>query len=93
LGHNLPKVFLVHNDLNLHEGVLTERQMSRKALQDGEVSRYELKDGRPSPVLDPVKPIIDRWLAEDQDRPPKQALLTNYAYDEGCDVIVRDWRS
>jgi hypothetical protein len=41
------------------------RQTIRKALQDGDVPRYQLKGSRPSPVLDPVRLVIDRWLDED----------------------------
>jgi transposase len=73
------------------------RQTIRKALQDGEVPRYQAKDARKSPVLDPVKPIIDRWLDEDQDRPPKQRhtakriherLTTEYGF-QGAESTVR----
>jgi transposase len=73
------------------------RQTIRKALQDGEVPRYQLKGARPRPVLDPVKPIIDQWLEEDQDKPPKQRhtakriherLTTEYGFS-GAESTVR----
>jgi len=73
------------------------RQTIRKALEDGTVPRYTLKQSRPCPVLDPVKPIIDQWLAEDQHRPPKQRhtakriyerLTTEYGF-QGAESTVR----
>jgi transposase len=73
------------------------RETIRKALEGGEVPRYELQEPHPSPVLDPVKPVIDRWLAEDQDRPVKQRhtakriyerLTTEYAFT-GAESTVR----
>jgi len=73
------------------------RQTIRKALEDGFEPHYRLKKPRPSPVLDPVKPIIDRWLAEDQERPPKQRhtarriyerLTTEYGF-QGAESTVR----
>lgn len=73
------------------------RETIRKALEGGEVPRYELQEPRPSPVLDPVKPVIDQWLIEDQDRPVKQRhtakricerLKTEYAFT-GAESTVR----
>lgn len=73
------------------------RETIRKALEGGEVPRYALREPRPSPVLDPVKPIIEQWLAEDQDRPAKQRhtakriherLTTEYAFT-GAESTVR----
>ena len=73
------------------------RETIRKALEGGEVPHYELQEPRPSPVLDPVKPVIDQWLAEDQDRPVKQRhtakriyerLTTEYAFT-GAESTVR----
>ncbi len=57
------------------------RETIRKALKDGEVPKYTLQEPRPSPVLDPVKPIIDRWLAEDRNRPPKQRHTAKRIYE------------
>src|SRR5205823_9339240 len=34
--------------------------------------RYRLTEPRPKPVLGPVLPILERWLAEDAQQPPKQ---------------------
>jgi transposase len=73
------------------------RQTIRKALQDGEVPHYQLKHARSSPVLGPVKPIIDQWLEEDQTRPRKQRhtakriferLTTEYGF-QGAESTVR----
>jgi transposase len=75
------------------------RQTIRKALQDGEVPRYQLKGSRPSPVLGPVRPIIDRWLEEDQGQPRKQRhtakriyerLTNEYGFD-GAESTVRHY--
>jgi transposase len=77
------------------------RKTIRKALEGGEVPQYDLQSVRPSPVLDPVKPIIDQWLVEDQDRPPKQRhtarriyerLTTEYGF-VGAESTVRSYVS
>jgi transposase len=74
------------------------RQTIRKALEDGSVPQYTQKRSRRSPVLDPVKPIIDRWLAEDKDRPRKQRhtakriyerLTTEYGFTGGESTVRR----
>ena len=57
------------------------RETIRKALEDGAVPEYQLKQSRPSPVLDPVKPIIDRWLLEDEQRPRKQRHTARRIYE------------
>jgi transposase len=57
------------------------RNTIRKALEDGDVPSYERQAPHPSPVLDPVKPVIDQWLAEDQDRPAKQRHTAKRIYD------------
>lgn len=57
------------------------RETIRKALEDGEAPKYILQEPRPSPVLDPVKGIIDQWLAEDQNRPPKQRHTAKRIYE------------
>jgi transposase len=74
------------------------RETIRKALEDGGVSRYTLQEPRLSPVLDPVKPIIDQWLAEDEKRPSKQRhtakriyerLTTEYGFSGGESTVRR----
>ena len=74
------------------------RKTIRQALEDGSVPQYALKRSRPSPVLDPVKPIIDRWLAEDEARPRKQRhtarriyerLTTEYGFTGGESTVRR----
>jgi transposase len=57
------------------------RETIRKALEDGSVPQYTQRRARPSPVMDPVKPIIDRWLAEDESRPRKQRHTAKRIYD------------
>ena len=73
------------------------RQTIRKALEDGTVPKYTCRRARSSPVLGPVKPIIDQWLSEDQCRPPKQRhtakriyerLTTEYGF-QGAQSTVR----
>ncbi|MCZ7568873.1 MAG: hypothetical protein M5U01_09845 [Ardenticatenaceae bacterium] len=59
----------------------SHRQTIRKALGDGTVPSYTLQQPRTSPVLDPVKPIIEQWLAEDEGRPPKQRHTPKRIYD------------
>ena len=57
------------------------RETIRKALGDGEIPRYTLREPRPCPVLDPVKPIIQQWLDEDEARPPKQRHTAKRIYE------------
>ncbi len=49
-----------------------DRKTVRKALRDAGPPRYTLKAPRSRPVLGPYLAVIDRWLEEDQQRPPKQ---------------------
>jgi transposase len=73
------------------------RQTIRKALEDSRVPQYERKAPRSSPVLDPVRHIIDHWMAEDLKRPRKQRhtakriherLTTEYGF-QGAESTVR----
>jgi transposase len=75
------------------------RKTIRKALEDGSVPEYRRRAPRACPVLDPVKGIIDRWLDEDRDRPPKQRhtakriytrLTSEYSF-EGAESTVRGY--
>jgi len=56
------------------------RDTIRKTLTDGMVPEYKLERARPKPVLAPVKPIIDQWLEEDQERPRKQRHTSKRIY-------------
>jgi transposase len=75
------------------------RRTIRKALQDGLVPEYRRQAPRRCPVLDPVKAIIDRWLEEDLERPPKQrhtakriyARLTSEYGFQGAESTVRSY--
>jgi DNA-binding transcriptional regulator YhcF (GntR family) len=53
-------------DLNL------SRQTIRKALQQTEIPKYQRNQPVVNPVIDPVKPLILRWLEEDEHAPRKQ---------------------
>jgi transposase len=48
------------------------RKVVAEALQNATPRQYAMQQPRPSPVLDPVIPIIDQWLLEDQQRSAKQ---------------------
>lgn len=48
------------------------RKTVKKALMDPYPPVYKRKTPSPQPVLGSVKPIIDRWLSADKDRPRKQ---------------------
>lgn len=74
------------------------RDTIRKTLGDSLVPQYTLQKPRPSPVMDPVKPIIDQWLAEDEHRPRKQRhtarriydrLRTEYGFEGGESTVRR----
>jgi hypothetical protein len=48
------------------------RQTVRKALVTTTPPRYTLRQPRPSPIIDPVRPLIVSWLRADEQAPPKQ---------------------
>jgi transposase len=53
----------------------------RKFLGDAGPPRYTLKVPRRRPVLDPFRTVIDQWLKDGQDQPPKQRHTANRIYD------------
>ena len=57
------------------------RNTIRKTLDDGMVPEYNLKELRPTPILTPVKGIIDHWLAEDERQSPKQRHIAKRIYE------------
>lgn len=61
--------------------------------------KYSVVEAKKSPVLDPVKPIIDQWLVEDEQMPVKQRhsgvriyqrLVEEYGFTGGSST-VRDY--
>jgi transposase len=48
------------------------RKTVKKAITDASVPEYHLTVPRTSPVMDPFKSIIERWLEEDKNQPKKQ---------------------
>jgi transposase len=48
------------------------RQTIRKALHENEIPTYQRTKPVANPVIDPVKPIIIQWLADDETAPLKQ---------------------
>jgi len=48
------------------------RKTVKKAISDASVPEYHLAKARSSPVMDPFKAIIEKWLEEDKSRPKKQ---------------------
>ena len=57
-----------------------DRRTVRNAIQDAGPPRYTLRQTRARPVLGPFVAIIDRWLAEDEARPPKQRHTARRIY-------------
>lgn len=53
----------------------------RRALEDPGPPVYRRKVPRPQPVLGPYTALIDRWLREDLERPPKQRHTARRIYD------------
>lgn len=69
----------------------------RRALK-GEYSNYKSRQQQPYPVLGSYLTIIDRWLKEDKDRPPKQRhtatriaqrLKKEHGYAGGLSTVYR----
>ena len=48
------------------------RQTVRKSIQDAEPPKYKLTKPRPQPVISQIKSIVEHWLEEDKNSPPKQ---------------------
>lgn len=58
-----------------------DRRTIRKALADSGLPQYTLRGPRPRFVLGPYLAAIDRWLDEDQGRPPKQRHTAHRIYE------------
>jgi transposase len=65
----------------IHRETGCHRRTIRKALADGLVPQYSLKEPRNTPVLIPVKGMIDQWLKDDQKQPQKQRHTAKRIYD------------
>lgn len=61
------------------------RQVIRKALQSTEIPSYKLSKPKPKPVMDPVKHIIEEWLRQDEQAPPKQRHNSQRIYQRLVD--------
>ncbi|KUK52576.1 MAG: Integrase core domain-containing protein [Desulfotomaculum sp. 46_296] len=48
------------------------RQTVKKAIQNAEPPEYKLTKPRPQPVVGQIKSIVEQWLEEDKNSPPKQ---------------------
>jgi transposase len=76
-----------------------DRRSVRKSLLNAGPPRYTLRVPRRRPVLGPFLAVIDRWLREDEDRPPKQRHTAHRIYDRlvsefgyrGGESIVRQY--
>jgi len=73
------------------------RNTIRRALK-GEYSNYKSRQQQPYPVLGPYLTIIDKWLKEDKDSPPKQRhtatriaqrLKKEHGYTGGFSTVCR----
>jgi len=56
------------------------RKTVRKAITDASIPEYHLTFPRTSPVMDPFKGIIERWLEEDKSQPKKQRHTAHRIY-------------
>jgi transposase len=60
------------------------RKTIRKALEGGEVPRYVRRKAARQPVLGAVKAVIEGWLREDEDKPPKQRHTAKRIHERLC---------
>jgi len=59
------------------------RQTVHKYLQEGSAPpRYQLTAPRRKPVLDPVLPLIEQWLADDEQQPRKQRRTAHRIWEQ-----------
>ncbi|MDP2856553.1 MAG: IS21 family transposase, partial [Bacillota bacterium] len=56
------------------------RHTVRRALEDPGPPVYRRRQPKPRPVLGPYTAVIDQWLVEDQQRPPKQRHTARRIY-------------
>jgi transposase len=71
----------------------------RKAISTKEIPRYRLTCEKPSPVIGPIKGIIEQWLKDDQTAPGKQRHTARRVYTRlveehqfsGSESSVRKW--
>ena len=61
------------------------RKTVAKALAERLPPGYRLGQGRPRPVLEPVKAIIDAWLEQNTKTRPKQRQSARRMYERLCD--------
>lgn len=57
------------------------RKTVKKALKNPVPPGYRRLEPRPKPVIEPVKGIIEAWLEEDKQRPPKQRHTAYRIYE------------
>jgi len=57
------------------------RQTVRKMLKDGEIPKYNRKQPKPSPVMDPYRAIIETILEMDKNAPTKQRHTSARIYE------------
>lgn len=82
----------------LAKDLTLSRQTIRKALQQNEIPTYQRSKPVTNPVIDPVKPIIIRWLTDDETAPLKQRhsaaqihrrLVKEYGFKGGESTVRR----
>ncbi|MBA4603440.1 hypothetical protein [Thermoactinomyces mirandus] len=56
------------------------RQIIRKALKSTDFPKYKLSKQKQKPVMDSVKHIIEEWLRQDEQAPPKQRHTARRIY-------------
>ncbi|MHC4406800.1 MAG: IS21 family transposase [Planctomycetota bacterium] len=66
------------------------RNSVAKAIANPIPPGYRLSQPRAQPKIDPVKPIIDAWLAEDRTKPRKQRHTAQRIYERLCDEYEFD---
>src|SRR3982751_5507745 len=73
-GRQIPRA-LGHDRATIH----------RYLTEGSDPPRYRLSTPRPKPVLGPVLPILERWLTEDAQQPPKQRRTAHRMWQQWRD--------
>jgi len=70
----------------------------RKMLKDSDIPRYQRRKPTPSPVMDPFREVIQKWLDEDEKLPKNQRhtakrIYTRLVEEYGLPVLAnkRKW--
>lgn len=64
----------------IHRNLGYARQTIRKVIANSQQPKYEMKKPRSSPIMDPYREVILKWLEDDRNAPKKQRHTSRRIY-------------